>query len=52
MYGKLYKKEERKQDVVAVYVSFGGLLMKLEGGKRELEQLNLENRLYLLLKRS
>lgn len=52
MYGKLYKKEDRKQDTVAVYISFGGLLCKLEGGKRELESLTLDQRLYVLIKRS
>ena len=47
-----YMIQDRKQDVVAVYISFGGLLCKLEGGKRELESLTLDQRLYVLIKRS
>jgi len=50
-YGKLYKKESKKGDSVSVFVSYGGLLMKLEAGRRELENLHLDQRLYLLIKR-
>lgn len=50
-YGKLYKKESKKGDTVSVMVSYGGLLMKLDAGKRELENLHMDQRLYLLIKR-
>lgn len=50
-FGKLYKKESKKGDTVSVLVSFGGLLMKLEAGRRELESLHLDQRLYLLIKK-
>jgi DNA-directed RNA polymerase I, II, and III subunit RPABC3 len=35
----------------AVYMSFGGLLMKLEGDPRDLEGAEMDTRLYILMKR-
>merc|ERR1719326_1800925 len=51
MYGKLYKKEEKK-DKISIFISFGGLLFKITAGRRELDSLNMENRLYVLMKRA
>lgn len=50
MYGTVYKFEEGKDDKIAVYVSFGGLLLCLEGGYRNLSSLKQEN-IYLLMRR-
>ncbi|CDR38410.1 CYFA0S02e01376g1_1 [Cyberlindnera fabianii] len=50
MYGTVYKFEEGKDDKIAVYISFGGLLLCLEGGYRNLSSLKQEN-VYLLMRR-
>ncbi|KAG5363404.1 DNA-directed RNA polymerases I, II, and III subunit RPABC3 [Yarrowia sp. B02] len=49
MYGTVYKFEEGSGEKVAVYVSFGGLLLCLEGGYRHLSSLKQEN-VYLLMR--
>ncbi|PSK59449.1 DNA-directed RNA polymerases I, II, and III subunit RPABC3 [Elsinoe australis] len=49
-YGKVYRFEEGTGDNIKVYVSFGGLLMYLEGPYRKLTGLRVEW-VYLLLKR-
>uniref|UniRef100_A0A7S2ICS3 DNA-directed RNA polymerases I, II, and III subunit RPABC3 n=1 Tax=Haptolina brevifila TaxID=156173 RepID=A0A7S2ICS3_9EUKA len=52
MYGKLYKwKQEQPKAHVEVYVSFGGLLMRLRGDPQHLEKLHLDSRLYLLMRK-
>ncbi|SCW03391.1 LAFE_0G09384g1_1 [Lachancea fermentati] len=52
MYGTAYRFEEvaGKKDLIAVYYSFGGLLMRLEGNYRGLSNLKQENA-YLLVRR-
>lgn len=50
MYGTVYKFEEGADDKISVYVSFGGLLLCLEGGYRNLSGLKQEN-VYLLMRR-
>ncbi|CAH00475.1 DNA-directed RNA polymerase core subunit RPB8 [Kluyveromyces lactis] len=52
MYGTAYKFEEVKgnKDLLAVYYSFGGLLMRLEGNYRLLNNLKQENA-YLLCRK-
>lgn len=50
MYGTVYKFEENpNSDKMSVYISFGGLLMCLEGGYRSLSSLKQENA-YLLIR--
>lgn len=50
MYGTVYKFEESSDnDKMAVYISFGGLLMRLEGGYRSLSSLKQENA-YILIR--
>lgn len=50
MHGTVYKFEEKDQDEkISVYVSFGGLLMCLEGGYRSLNNLKQEN-VYILIR--
>lgn len=50
MHGTAYKFEEVSKDLIAVYISFGGLLMRLEGNYRNLNNLKQENA-YLLIRR-
>ncbi|CAG60831.1 uncharacterized protein GVI51_J03905 [Nakaseomyces glabratus] len=50
MHGTAYKFEEVSKDVIAVYYSFGGLLMRLEGNYRNLNNLKQETA-YLLIRR-
>lgn len=50
MYGTVYKFEESSGDKIAVYISFGGLLMCLEGSYRKLSNLKQEN-IYLLMRK-
>ncbi|QLL30932.1 hypothetical protein HG536_0A07470 [Torulaspora globosa] len=50
MYGMAYKFEEVSKDLIAVYYSFGGLLMRLEGNYRTLNNVKQENA-YLLIRR-
>lgn len=50
MFGTVYKFEESSNDdKMAVYISFGGLLMRLEGGYRSLSSLKQENA-YILIR--
>lgn len=50
MYGTIYKFDESpNSDKMSVYISFGGLLMCLEGGYRSLSNLNQENA-YILIR--
>ena len=52
MYGKVYRCDEEDGDKIAVYVSFGGLLMRLKGDARNLMGVDIDNRLYLLLRKN
>ncbi|KAH7433218.1 hypothetical protein KP509_07G059800 [Ceratopteris richardii] len=54
MYGKLYKfsdKESGGNVKIEVYVSFGGLLMLLQGDPSNLGNLMMDQRLYLLMRK-
>ena len=51
MHGKVFKYDHVNYSKVAVYMSFGGLLMKLEGDARHLEGAEMDARLYILMKR-
>jgi DNA-directed RNA polymerase I, II, and III subunit RPABC3 len=51
MYGKIYKAEEAGTTKVAVYVSFGGLLMVLEGDPRHWRDIKVGSSIYILLKK-
>jgi len=52
MYGKIFKwKQDRTKDPIELHVSFGGLLMRLKGDARHLQKLNLDSRIYLLMRR-
>lgn len=52
MYGTVYKFEENSQDdKMSVYISFGGLLLCLQGAYRSLSNLKQENA-YILIRRT
>ena len=49
---QLYKwKQDNPKAPVDLYVSFGGLLMRLKGDARHLSKLQLDSRVYLLLRK-
>ena len=54
MYGKIFKyKDSSKSGVikVEVYISFGGLLLQLIGDPKKLETLEVDNSIYLLVRK-
>ncbi|GFR42102.1 hypothetical protein Agub_g2944 [Astrephomene gubernaculifera] len=50
MYGKVFKYKDNNTKV-EVFISFGGLLMKLAGDPTKLEPIEVDNNVYLLLKK-
>ncbi|KAH3686271.1 hypothetical protein WICPIJ_002768 [Wickerhamomyces pijperi] len=50
MFGTVYKFEETSSDKTSVYVSFGGLLLCLEGNYRSLSNLKQDS-IYLLIRK-
>ncbi|ODV93293.1 hypothetical protein PACTADRAFT_35923 [Pachysolen tannophilus NRRL Y-2460] len=50
MHGTVYKFEEGSNDNISVYISFGGLLMCIDGDYRTLSSLKQEN-VYILIRR-
>ncbi|CAH1759218.1 13097_t:CDS:2 [Entrophospora sp. SA101] len=51
MYGKVYKYVEYQAGRIGVFVSFGGLLMSIEGNLYHLHKLNVGQNVYLLVRR-
>ena len=52
MYGTVYKwMQQAPKTPVEVHVSYGGLLMKLQGDHRQLDKLTLDARVYLLVRK-
>lgn len=54
MHGKIFKLQESKASQglkCSVYVSFGGLLMLLTGEPKQLASLELDKRVYLLMRK-
>eukprot|EP00244_Chara_vulgaris_P005759 TRINITY_DN22271_c0_g1_i1.p1 TRINITY_DN22271_c0_g1~~TRINITY_DN22271_c0_g1_i1.p1 ORF type:complete len:148 (-),score=46.68 TRINITY_DN22271_c0_g1_i1:275-718(-) len=54
MYGKLYKftgDDDDDRNRVEMYISFGGLLLKIGGDPNNLKDLQLDQRLYLLMRK-
>lgn len=52
MYGKVYQMDMVKgQSTVIISVSFGGLLLKMKGEAQRLSYINLDDRIYMLMKR-
>ncbi|KAK8801930.1 hypothetical protein WA158_006325 [Blastocystis sp. Blastoise] len=51
MYGKVFKYEYKGNNKVLIYISFGGLLMSIEGDQRYLVNIKYGDRLYLLMRK-
>ena len=51
MYGKIYKLEDTTGSRFAVYISFGGLLLRLECEMKQLSEFGIGNNVYLMMKR-
>jgi len=51
VHGKIFKYTINK-DRISVYVSFGGLLMSITGNQKDLKSLEIDSRIYLLLKKT
>ena len=54
MFGKVFKYKDQKMKVVKaqVYASFGGLLMQLSGAPKDLEALDVDQSVYLLMRKA
>ena len=52
MHGKIYRHEHIGAHKVGVYVSYGGLLMKLVGEQRHVRSLDVESRVYCLIRKT
>ncbi|PRP87564.1 hypothetical protein PROFUN_04591 [Planoprotostelium fungivorum] len=53
MYGKVFKFAEEKSPTakISVFISFGGLLMMIKGDPRNMQGIDLDSRVYLLMKK-
>lgn len=54
MHGKVYKKEDENSGGIqkaAVNISFGGLLMHLKADPKNLQKVDIDNRLYVLIRK-
>ena len=52
MYGKIFKRLEAENDMLNIFASFGGLIMRLNGKSENLKDLTNNLRIYLLMKRA
>lgn len=53
MHGKIYNMiADNKAKTVAIYASFGGLLLKITGKDEDLKNFNVDSRIYILLRLS
>eukprot|EP01138_Halocafeteria_seosinensis_P012013 gb/GECG01012277.1/.p1 GENE.gb/GECG01012277.1/~~gb/GECG01012277.1/.p1 ORF type:complete len:182 (+),score=15.66 gb/GECG01012277.1/:1-546(+) len=52
MSGKVFRYEYSGQDKVSIIASFGGLLMLLQGDQRHLSGIDLDQRLYCLIRKT
>lgn len=51
-FGKIYKVDENSSSAkISYYISFGGLLMKLEGNPKHLQHLIIGTNVYLLMRK-
>ncbi|ORX79076.1 RNA polymerase, partial [Anaeromyces robustus] len=51
MYGKVFKYDDSNGSKVSIYVSYGGLLMCLEGDYRHLQNIEVGKNIYLLMRK-
>ena len=53
MFGKIFKfkRAKEKKELYEIYVSFGGLLMMLRGDQTTLEKFEVDQQVYLLIRK-
>jgi DNA-directed RNA polymerase I, II, and III subunit RPABC3 len=51
MNGKVFKLTEENEGKISVHISFGGLILGITGDPKHVSSLNLDERLYLLMKK-
>ncbi len=54
MYGKVFKKQDENEGGMRksiVTISFGGLLMQLKADPKNLQDVDIDNRLYVLIRK-
>ena len=54
MYGKVFKKQDENEGGIrrsVVNISFGGLLMQLKADPKNLQDVDIDNRLYVLIRK-
>eukprot|EP00960_Hanusia_phi_P052454 761467-Hanusia_phi.AAC.4 len=53
MHGKVFKQYRKPGETeMSVFVSFGGLLMHLRGDEQQLNKLDLDTKIYLLMRKN
>mmetsp|Transcript_4634 Transcript_4634/g.6377 ORF Transcript_4634/g.6377 Transcript_4634/m.6377 type:complete len:145 (+) Transcript_4634:28-462(+) len=52
MHGVVYRYEHEDNHQVAIYASFGGLLMRLIGNQRHLASIEIDQRIYILIRKT
>ncbi|KAM3141899.1 hypothetical protein pb186bvf_005985 [Paramecium bursaria] len=51
MYGRVFKILKDQNKMISVFVSFGGLILKLSGKSEELDKFQDDHRVYLLMRK-
>ena len=51
MYGKIFKYNEENDGKISLYISFGGLLLSITGSANHLNELKIDERIYMLMKK-
>jgi|TARA_B100001758_G_C17949713_1_gene372700 DNA-directed RNA polymerase I, II, and III subunit RPABC3 len=54
MYGKVFKKEDENAGGIqktTVIASFGGLLMRIKADPKNLQEVDIDNRVYVLIRK-
>lgn len=52
MHGRVYRCEHQKDTKVQVYASFGGLLMRLTGDQRHVANIEVDSRVFCLIRQN
>ena len=50
MHGKVFRYELHDEDAISQYISFGGLIMKIKGDVKYLKCLEIDSKVFLLMK--
>ena len=51
MYGKIFKYNEENDGKISLFISFGGLLLSITGNANHLQDLKIDERIYMLMKK-